>query len=44
LAWDADGRVWSWGSFAEGKLGYMVFDSYEQPYPKLVESLASRVI
>lgn len=23
LSWDKNGRVWSWGEFSDGKLGYM---------------------
>lgn len=25
LGWDDYGRVWSWGEYADGKLGYMDF-------------------
>ncbi|CAD8124416.1 unnamed protein product [Paramecium sonneborni] len=44
LAWDIEGRVWSWGSQSDGKLGYMNFEQQEQIQPKLVENLKNRII
>ncbi|CAD8193486.1 unnamed protein product [Paramecium octaurelia] len=44
LAWDIDGRVWSWGQYADGKLGYMSFEQIYQSTPKLVDTLQNRVL
>ncbi|CAK68645.1 unnamed protein product (macronuclear) [Paramecium tetraurelia] len=44
LAWDIDGRVWSWGQYADGKLGYMSFEQTYQSSPKLVDTLQNRVL
>ncbi|CAD8204206.1 unnamed protein product [Paramecium octaurelia] len=44
LAWDTEGRVWSWGSHSDGKLGYMNFEQQEQVQPKMVENLTNRII
>ncbi|CAD8121097.1 unnamed protein product [Paramecium sonneborni] len=44
LAWDVDGRVWSWGQYSDGKLGYMSFDQTQQNYPKQIDTLENRII
>ncbi|KAM3131016.1 hypothetical protein pb186bvf_016828 [Paramecium bursaria] len=37
LAWDQQGRVWSWGDSKDGKLGYMNFEESTQPCPRQLE-------
>ncbi|CAD8204654.1 unnamed protein product [Paramecium pentaurelia] len=44
LAWDVDGRVWSWGQYIDGKLGYMSFEQTEQNYPKVIDTFQNRII
>ncbi|CAD8157291.1 unnamed protein product [Paramecium pentaurelia] len=44
LAWDDQGKVWSWGEFADGKLGYMDFIQKEQLIPKLIEDFSTKIV
>ncbi|CAD8155752.1 unnamed protein product [Paramecium octaurelia] len=44
LAWDEQGKVWSWGDFSDGKLGYMDFNQKEQLSPKLIDDFQTKVM
>ncbi|CAD8151005.1 unnamed protein product [Paramecium pentaurelia] len=44
LAWDDQGKVWSWGEFADGKLGYMDFILQDQKEPKQIENITSNIV
>ncbi|CAD8062432.1 unnamed protein product [Paramecium sonneborni] len=44
LAWDDQGKVWSWGEFADGKLGYMDFNQKEQLSPKQIEDFTTKIV
>ncbi|CAD8065308.1 unnamed protein product [Paramecium sonneborni] len=44
LGWDDNGKVWSWGEYADGKLGYMDFIQQEQKSPKLIENITNNIV